>query len=62
MIMANHMVGYGLFTETTIPDQGLGKMYFEKLGRRVSRGKGRGGGDKALMFSETCNFLIVGVS
>lgn len=27
--MANHMVGYGLFTETTIPDQGLGKMYFE---------------------------------
>lgn len=29
IIMANHMVGYGLFTETAIPDQGLGKMYFE---------------------------------
>lgn len=43
VIMANHMVGYGLFTETTIPDQGLGKMYFEKLGRRVSRGNGGGG-------------------
>lgn len=42
VIMANHMVGYGLFTETTIPDQGLGKMYFEKLGRRVSRGNGGG--------------------
>ncbi|XP_023803505.1 ras-related protein Rap-2a [Cyanistes caeruleus] len=27
--MANRMVGYGLFTETAIPDQGLGKMYFE---------------------------------
>lgn len=23
------MVGYGLFTETAIPDQGLEKMYFE---------------------------------
>ncbi|KAJ7419223.1 RAP2A, member of RAS oncogene family [Pitangus sulphuratus] len=29
IIMANCMVGYGLFTETAIPDQGLGKMYFE---------------------------------
>lgn len=40
IIMANHMVGYGLFTETAIPDQGWGRCIL-KLGRRVSRGKGR---------------------
>lgn len=58
-MMANHMVGYGLFTETAIPDQGLGKMYFE-IGEEGEQGKGEGGG-KALLFLKTCNFSIVGV-
>ena len=60
MIVANRTVGYDLFTETAFPDQGLGKMCFE-IGEEGEQGKGEGG-DKALIFLETCNFLVVGVS
>lgn len=60
MVMANHMVGMVCLQKLPFQTQGLGKMYFE-TGEEGKLGKGEGGG-KAMIFLDTCNSVVVGVS